>query len=82
MHLTYAQIPLGSAESMDKKLFAKYNRTGKRRLSEGGFGHLGSKGGYLEDALDGEHGGEDQVEVGEHVGELQRRPLELQTNIC
>ena len=44
--------------------------------------HLGPKGGYLEDALDGEHGGEDQVEVGENVRELQRCPLELQTNLC
>ena len=40
-------------------------------------GHLGPEGGYFEDALDGEHGGEDQVEVGENVREFQRRPLEL-----
>ena len=39
--------------------------------------HLGPKGGYLEDALDGEHGGEDQVEVGQHVRELERSSLEL-----
>ena len=43
--------------------------------------HLGPKGGYLEDALDGEHGGEDQVEVGEHVRELKGRALELQQRL-
>ena len=38
---------------------------------------LWAKRGDLEDALDGEHGGEDQVEVGQHVRELKRSSLEL-----
>ena len=32
--------------------------------------HLRAKGSHFEDALHGEHGGEDEVEVGENVHEL------------
>jgi hypothetical protein len=39
--------------------------------------YLGSKRAHLEDALYGEHGGEDEVEVAQHVHELQRCALKL-----
>ena len=39
--------------------------------------YLGSKRAHLEDALYGKHGGEDEVEVAQHVHELQRRALKL-----
>ena len=42
--------------------------------------HLRTKGRYFEDTLDGEHGREDEVEVGEHIGELEGGPLELENN--
>ena len=45
---------------------------------DGGGPYLGAEGAQLEDTLYGEHGGEDEVQVAQHVHELQWSPLELE----
>ena len=42
-----------------------------------GTSYLGTEGDQLQDALYGEHGGEDEVQVAQDVHELERGSLEL-----
>ena len=48
-----------------------------KRSGWGRGGYLGAEGAHFKDALHGEHGGEDEVQVAQNVHELLGSSLEL-----